>query len=424
MKQTDSQYRQLLELLRQELIPATGCTEPIAIAYAAAVAARELGVRPSRVAVQLSGSIIKNAKSVTIPNTNGLKGIPAAIAAGIIAGDPERKLEVISYIREDQKAEIVEYIAACSMEVTVCDGRLFEIILEVFAGKSSASVHIVDSHTNIVSVQKDDRLLAQTNRLPGDSESRAEPVCLSVRTALDFADSLDISDVKELIDNQIACNSAVSQEGLEQSYGAGVGKTCLTLCPPDSLFGGVIAAAASASDARMGGCDLPVYITAGSGNQGLASSMPVIEYARRAGIQGDILYRALAFSTLVTVHQKNFIGKLSAFCGAVSAGAASAAAIAYLNGGGYDLISHTIVNSLAITSGMVCDGAKPSCAAKIAMAVGAGLLGYEMSLRNRQFAEGEGLVAADVEQTIENIGCLGKEGMKQTNQKILQMMLQ
>ena len=425
MKKTDSLYRLFLAILQQELIPATGCTEPIAIAYAAAMATKELGVRPTRVKAWLSSSIIKNAKAVTIPNTNGLKGIPAAIAAGIVAGDPRKKLEVIAHIHPEQKAEIAEYATVCPMEIQVTDsGRLFEIVLEVFAGENSASVQIANSHTNILAVRKNGCLIRGASEALDSQDELLDYSHLSVRSVLDFSDSLDPADVKDLIERQIACNTCISRKGLEGSYGANVGKTFLTMHPQDSLFAKVIAAAAAASDARMGGCNLPVFITAGSGNQGLTASLPVIEYAVLKKAPRERLCRALVLSTLITVHQKNYIGKLSAFCGAVSAGAGSAAGIAYLDGGGYTEISHTLVNALAIASGMVCDGAKPSCAAKITMAVGAGLLGYEMYMHEQQFCQGEGLVAADVEKTIANIGRLGREGMQETEREILQMMLE
>lgn len=420
-------YATYLQILNEELIPAMGCTEPIAIALAAATAREALGRTPERCTAEVSGNIIKNAKAVTVPNTGGLKGIEASVAAGVVAGQAKLMLEVVSQATEEQIRGMRDFLASCPIHVVPAeDPRLLYIRVSVEAEGHRAFAEIADLHTNILRVQRDDQVLytAENAATGGDSgKARADRTLLNVKDIIDFADCVDPADVAELIDRQIAFNTAVAERGLTEDWGAGVGKTLLKF-GGDSIANRAKAAACAAADARMGGCSLPVVTVAGSGDQGLAASLPVIEYARDMGASKEELYRALVVSSLIAVHQKTSIGRLSAFCGAVSAGCGAVAGVAYLHGGRYDVISHTISNTLAICSGMVCDGAKPACAAKIAAAVEAGLLGWEMYLNEqRQFVSGEGLVGENVEKTISNVGRLAAQGMRQTDREILNIMV-
>jgi L-cysteine desulfidase len=430
MQANDPKYVRYVNLLKEELISATGCTEPAAIAYAAALARKELNALPDRAVVEISGNIVKNVKSVVVPNTGGLKGIKAAAAAGIVAGDSEKKLAVISVASEKQKGELRSYLANASIEVRLSDSELvFDIIITLYAGTSYVKVRITDFHTHIDLIEKDGRtIFSSANGLLKNGQdlmpeaAADQTVSLDVESIVDFADNVLLEDVEDLIERQITYNTAISKEGLKENYGANIGKLLL------NNYGNNIkvrakAAAAAGSDARMSGCEMPVIIVSGSGNQGMAASLPVIEYAGEWGKSRESLIRALVVSDLAAIHLKSGIGRLSAYCGAVSAGAAAGAGITYLHGGRLEEISHTIVNALAITSGIVCDGAKPSCAAKIAAAVDAGILGFEMYNNGQQFYSGDGIVAKDVENTIRNINRLGKEGMRSTDMEIIQMML-
>ena len=417
MKQTPH-YESYLKILEEELIPAMGCTEPIAIALAAAKARELLGVMPERCRVEVSGNIIKNVKAVVVPNTGGLKGMEAAAAAGIVAGRAELDLEVLSKVTPEQVQAIGKFLETAEIEVIPFTGnRVFYIHVSVAADNHTACCEIVDSHTNIVRLQRDDEVLFQAAEVATTGEKQTARDVLSVEEIVAFADCLDIEDVRTVY------NSAISEEGLKGGWGAEVGKT-LRMVYGDNVAIRAKAAAAAGSDARMSGCELPVVIVSGSGNQGMTTSLPVIEYARDQNASEEKLYRALAVANLITIHQKTSIGRLSAFCGAVSAGCGAAAGIAYLLGGGYDVIAHTIANALAICSGMICDGAKPSCAAKIASAVDAGLLGYQMYQNgHHQFIGGEGIIYAGVERTITNIGRLAREGMRETDREILDIMV-
>jgi L-cysteine desulfidase len=418
----DPLYENYLKILREELIPAMGCTEPVSIALAAAWAREALGCYPDRVAIEVSGNIIKNVKSVVVPNTGGLKGIKAAAAAGIVAGRADKKLEVIAAVEAAQQAAIKTFLEKTPMTVRMTkSGRIFDIDITVFAGASSARVRITDFHTNISLVAKDNKtIFEQQDSRESEETDRSR---LTIAGALDFAETVDIADVRSLIERQIEYNSAISAEGLAGDYGANIGKVLL-----ENYGSGIQnrakAAAAAGSDARMNGCEMPVIIVAGSGNQGMATSLPVIEYARELALGQEKLIRALVLANLITIHLKTGIGRLSAYCGVVSAGAAAGAGIAYLHGGGLEEISHTIVNALAIVSGIVCDGAKASCAAKIAAAVEAGIMGYTMFKSGQQFYGGDGIIAHGLEETIQNISYLGKEGMRKTDEEIIQMMLE
>ena len=423
MKKEDVKYGAYVQILKEELVPAMGCTEPIALAYAAAKAREILGSIPDKVVIEASGSIIKNVKSVIVPNTNHLKGIPAAATAGIIAGRAEKELEVIAQVTESEIEQMKQFLQTADIKVVHADnGITFDSIVSVYKGSSYAKVRIANYHTNIVLMEKDGEVLYEIAVEGEKEEGLTDRNLLNMKDIWDFAMTVDVKDIKETLDRQIAYNTAIAEEGLRGDYGANIGSVLLDTYG-DDIRTRAKAKAAAGSDARMNGCELPVIINSGSGNQGMTSSIPVIEYAKEFDADEDTLYRALALSNLVTIHQKTGIGRLSAYCGAVSAGAGAGAGIAYLCGGGYEEVIHTVVNALAIVSGIVCDGAKASCAAKIASAVDAGILGYNMYKRGQQFYGGDGIVTRGVEETIQNVGRLGKQGMKETNEEIIKIMV-
>lgn len=423
MKKEDVKYGAYVQILKEELVPAMGCTEPIALAYATAKAREILGSIPDKVVIAASGSIIKNVKSVIVPNTNHLKGIPAAATAGIIAGRAEKELEVIAQVTESEIEQMKQFLQTADIKAVHADnGITFDIIVSVYKGSSYAKVRIANYHTNIVLMEKDGEVLYEIAVEGEKEEGLTDRNLLNMKDIWDFAMTVDVKDIKETLDRQIAYNTAIAEEGLRGDYGANIGSVLLDTYG-DDIRTRAKAKAAAGSDARMNGCELPVIINSGSGNQGMTSSIPVIEYAKEFDADEDTLYRALALSNLVTIHQKTGIGRLSAYCGAVSAGAGAGAGIAYLCGGGYEEVIHTVVNALAIVSGIVCDGAKASCAAKIASAVDAGILGYNMYKRGQQFYGGDGIVTRGVEETIQNVGRLGKQGMKETNEEIIKIMV-
>jgi len=431
MQKTDVEYQKCTKILAEELVPAMGCTEPIAVAYAAAIARRHLGALPDRVTVEASGNIIKNVKSVVVPNTGGLHGIPAAAAAGVVAGDPDRELEVIADVTEAQQEEIRKFLDSAEISVSLADTPLiFDIIITVYKGGSYAKVRIANFHTNVVLEEKDGQVLSSVQVQNDGEEGLTDRSFLTVELILNYADSVDIEDVKPILDPQIQYNMAIAEEGLRGNYGANIGSVLLESSPAVMAAGGeealrlkARAMAAAGSDARMNGCELPVIINSGSGNQGITASVPVIVYARAMGVGEEKMYRALALSNLLGIHQKTPIGRLSAYCGAISAGAAAGCGIAYLKGGSLDAIAHTLVNALAISSGVVCDGAKASCAGKIALAVDTGILGYEMYCKNQQFLAGTGIVKKGVEAMIQSVGRLGRDGMRETDREILNIMI-
>lgn len=417
-------YREYVQILKEELLPAMGCTEPIAVAYAAARAREVLGALPDRVVVEASGNIIKNVKSVVVPNTGGLKGIAAAAAAGVTVGDAAAELQVLAAVPPERIDEIGAYLEKAAIEVAHADTpHIFDIAVTVCRGGESAYVRIVDFHTNIVTIRRNGETLLEKQSDGGGEESLTERGSLSVERIVDFADNVKLEDVRELLEKQIACNMAIAEEGLRNSYGANIGKTLLRGHENDLSYK-LRAWAAAGSDARMNGCEMPVVINSGSGNQGITTSVPVIVYARETGASEEELLRALCVANLVTIHLKTGIGRLSAYCGAVSAGAGAASGIAYLQGGRFDVIAHTIVNTVAVTSGIVCDGAKASCAAKIAAAVDAGLLGLSMYRAGNQFYGGDGIVKKGVERTIEIVGKLASRGMVGTDKEIIRLMLE
>ena len=422
MERTDPKYQTYLDILRRELVCAMGCTEPIALAYCAAVARATLGAIPDRICVEASGNIIKNVKSVVVPNTGGRRGMAAAACIGVLGGDENAKLQVISQVTEAAKAELGPYLERTPIEIKSLESdNLLDMIVTVWNSASYALVRIANEHTNIVRIERDGEVLLEKDpNAPTVTEDVPDYDLLTVADIYDFACTCDLDDVRPILDRQIACNTAIADEGLRHDYGANIGKVLLTT--GNDLRTRAKAYAAAGSDARMNGCELPVVICSGSGNQGMTTSLPVLVYAEGLGVDQETLYRALLISNLVTLHIKTGIGRLSAYCGAVSAGAGAGSGIAYLYGDGVDTISHTIVNCLAITSGIVCDGAKSSCAAKIATAVEAGIFGYEMFKNGQQFYGGDGLVVKGVERSIANFGRLGRVGMRETDVEIIRMM--
>ena len=421
-------YQDYVNILHEELVPAMGCTEPIAIAYAAAVARQTLGRPAQRMEVEASGNIIKNVKSVFVPNTGGLRGIPAAAAAGMVAGDPALELEVLSSIGEGEQAAIRQYLADTPIAVKLADSPfIFDIAIRAWAGEDSALVRIVNYHTNIVRVERNGQVLKEVEAQAAAEEGLTDKSVLTVEGILEFAREAALADVEDAVGRQVRYNTAIAQEGLRGDYGANIGKVLLATYGDDVKIRAK-AMAAAGSDARMNGCGLPVVIVSGSGNQGLTASLPVVEYAKELGADWETTLRAVLVSDLVTIHLKAEIGRLSAYCGAVSAGCGSGAGIAWLYGREKEPqallkdVSHTIVNALAVDSGIVCDGAKASCAAKIASAVDAGLLGFYMYQNGQQFRGGDGIISKGVEETIRNIGLLATQGMRETDREILDIM--
>ena len=421
MNKEDSLYSIYVQILKEELVMAMGCTEPIAISYACAKATQVLDHLPDRIVVKASGSIIKNVKSVIVPHTNGLKGIEVAAAAGALYGDADAKLEVLSSATREQIEELPEYVQNTNITVQhIEQGHVFDLEIHVYYEQEHASVRIVDTHTNIVQIEKNWKVIFEDKTT--SLEHKADHSALIMKQIWDFSQTVDIDDVKEILDRQITCNMAIANEGIHNSYGANIGHVILNM-DSDCVKTKAKAYAAAGSDARMNGCELPVVINSGSGNQGITCCVPVVVYAKELDCTQEQLYRALVLSNLTAIYIKTGIVTLSAFCGAVSAGAAAGAGIAYLHNGTYKEIQHTIVNALAILSGTICDGAKASCAAKIASSIDAGIMGYYMYKNKQQFYAGDGIVAHSVDETIQNIGTLGSQGMLQTNDKIIEMMI-
>lgn len=416
-------YDAYVGILKEELIPAMGCTEPIAVAYAGALARKALGALPERVSLCVSGNIVKNVKSVIVPHTGGRKGLKVAVAVGICCGDADQELEVISGVTEQQLKELDQYLEQVEVKITESTSNCpFDIQVTAYHGDDCAYARIIGHHTNVVSVKKNDNVLVDVPFQDDVVQAPENRKLLDVAHIVQFADEVEIPDVQEVLQRQIDYNMAIAQAGMDGSYGATIGKILL------KSYGNCIqnrakAWAAAGSDARMCGCELPVVINSGSGNQGMTASIPVIIYAREMGMTQEALYRALVVSNLVTIHLKTGIGSLSAYCGATSAGCGAGAGICYLYGGRFDQISHTIVNALAINSGMICDGAKASCAAKIASAVEAGLLGMQMNMHDSQFFGGDGIVIKGVENTIRAVSQIAREGMRGTDQEIIHLMI-
>lgn len=418
-------YATYLAILKKELSVALGCTEPIAIAFAAAKARYVLGMMPEHCTISCSGNIIKNVMGVTVPNSGGLKGVDIAAVLGIVGGNADLGLSVLESVREDdiKKAVMLVKEGFCTCQLIENVENLY-IIVTVTAGSQSAEVEIKQSHSNITRIMKNGKILLQTAEEKTITEDdKPDKSLLNVKDILAFANCARIEDVEQILSRQITYNCAISKKGLEQGYGAQVGRVLMNEFDSNSVKLRAKAAAAAGSDARMGGCPLPVVINSGSGNQGITVSLPVIEYAREYNVLEDTLYRALIVSNLVSIHQKKYIGNLSAYCGAVSAACGAGAGIGYLLGCTYEEICDTITNTIANIGGMVCDGAKPSCAAKIASAVEAAIMGLHLSRSKMVFAPGEGLVKDNVEETIACIGRMGREGMRSTDVEILNIML-
>ena len=423
MKKGDLLYRQYLDILHEELRPAMGCTEPIALAYAAAKARQVLGAIPDKIRLFVSGNIIKNVKSVVVPNTGGLHGMAAAVCAGIIAGDADRELQVISAVPPEAHGKIKAYMDTVDLDIQPAYSELvFDIDLFVYSGDDHVRLRIANHHTNVVLIQKNGDVLLELPVTESSEDHLTDKSCLTIEKIVEFADCVDVEDIRGCVGDQIKYNMAIAREGIENRWGANVGSVILRH-QGDSPAKKACAWAAAGSDARMSGCEKPVMIVSGSGNQGITASVPVVVYAQERGKSEEELLRAVALSDLVTIHQKTGIGRLSAYCGAISAGCGAGAGIAYLEGGDFRAVAHTVVNAIAILSGTICDGAKPSCAAKIAAAVDAGILGYQMYLEKQQFYGGDGIVTKGVDKTVTNVGRLAREGMRETDKTILEIML-
>ncbi len=421
----NEQFARYIDLLKKELIPALGCTEPIAVAYAAARAKQVLGCQPDAMVVRCSGNIIKNVKGVKIPSAGEMRGIEASAILGMLGGDPEKKLEVLTTVSFEDVRRTAELrgTGLCRVERLNSDVPL-HIIVEMSAGEHHVEVELRDGHTNIVYIAFDGRVLFNENvkakRVDGTAPYYPH---FSLKEIIDFADNTELNEIQPVIDRQIEYNSRIAEEGLSGNFGASVGKTILKW-QKRGVEASARAYAAAGSDARMSGCELPVIINSGSGNQGMAVSLPVIQYAKFNSISHEKLMRALLVSNLVAIYQKSELGALSAFCGAVCAATGSGAGIAYMMDGRREIIENTIINTIANVSGIVCDGAKPSCAAKIASSVDAAILGYHMALEGRNFHNGEGLVKENLDTTFRTIMKMGREGMHHTDEVILDLMIQ
>lgn len=431
MHTSNPEYQKYVKILEEELIPAMGCTEPIAVAYCASVARENLGTLPKKVEILASGNIIKNVKSVVVPNTGGMRGISAAAAAGIVAGDASKELQVIADVTEEEKCSIASFLQTTPITVgTTKSGLVFDLIVSLYGQGHSVTVRIANYHTNIVLIEKDSSVL-YSSEVQEDSDSNlTDRTFMKTDSILDFADTVKLADVLPLLQRQVEYNMAIAEEGIQGEYGANIGSVLLStysdlvgLQDENSILLKCRAYAAAGSDARMNGCELPVIINSGSGNQGITASVPVIIYAKENGIEEEKMYRALVLSNLLAIYQKTPIGRLSAYCGVINAGTAAVCGIAYLKGYGFEVIAHTLVNSLAISSGVICDGAKASCAGKIALSIENALLGLKMYENDQQFYSGDGIVKKGVDNMISGVGRLGREGMRETDQKILQIML-
>lgn len=416
-------YDAYTNVLKEQLVPATGCTEPIALAYAAALGRSLLGELPENITAYVSGSIVKNVKSVVVPGTEGKKGIETAIAAGVTVGRADAKLEVLSHVPDHASAMIDAFIEKCPISVKLSpSGFIFDIRLKMESQNHTSEVRIAGHHTNVILQKKDSEVLYEQDFTSEITEVNTKEA-LRIGEILEYAGNCRLEDVEPVILRQIAYNTAIAQEGLTGKWGAQIGKTLLSSCRNPDVELRAKAKAAAGSDARMSGCEMPVVINSGSGNQGMTVTLPVVEYAKELGADHETLVRSLVLANLVAIRIKQSIGYLSAYCGAVCAGCGAAAGIAYMHGESRSVIEHTIVNGLAILSGTICDGAKPSCAAKIAMSVEAGLLGYKMAVNGQEFVHGEGIVKKGIENTIEEVGTLSREGMNHTNEVILDIML-
>lgn len=411
-----------LEILNEELRPALGCTEPIAVAFCAAKAKEALGSLPDHVDVYCSGNIIKNVKAVTVPNSNGQKGIEVAAMLGVVGGRADKELEVLNSVTEEDIKLADKLISEKIVNVFhEKDVDNLYVRVELSKGTETASCIVKTKHTFVSEIKKNGKVIFKEKDLIGDS--RADKSCLNLKDIYNFAKTVDVEKIKPLLKQQVEYNYAIAQVGLKENYGANVGKTLLEVFGEDNVMAKAAATAAAGSDARMNGCALPVVINSGSGNQGIAVSMPLYVYAKEKNVDEENLYRALALANLVSLLQKRYIGDLSAYCGACCAGCSSICGIAFLEGQDYETIGRIIINTASTIGGMVCDGAKSSCAAKIAASVMSGFVAYAQAKNDRSFKPGEGMIVEDIEQTIANFGRMGREGMKSTDEEILQIML-
>lgn len=415
-------YDNYIAILKSELVPALGCTEPIAISYASGKARQTLGKTPERMDIFFSGNILKNVMGVTVPNSGGMRGVESAAILGAVGGNPDRGLEILESLTaaDIEKAKALKNTDFCTCHLLPEEENLY-IRVEVFSGEESALVEIRTKHTHITRIEKNGECLF--SQADCHTQAIGDRGLLNVKDIIEFANTVDLNEIADILEQQVTMNLAISDEGLRNNYGANVGKVLLRTYG-ETLTNRAKAAAAAGSDARMSGCTLPVVINSGSGNQGITASLPVITFARYRGISKEQLFRCLAVSNLVAIHQKKYIGSLSAYCGAVSAACGSGAAITYMAGGDFDAISHTITNTIATIGGMVCDGAKSSCAAKIAASVDVAIMAHYMAMDGQVFQPGEGLVKDDVEGTIESIGRMGRVGMHPTDVEILNIMME
>ena len=413
-----------IKILEHELIPVNGCTEPVSIAFAACLAKKYLEENPTSIEVVASRSIIKNVKAVVVPNTNGLRGVKAAVAIGIVGGDSEKHLLCISEVSKDKIQECKDLINNVPININMSESKLiFDIYIKLIGKENVVEVRIADNHDNVVLIKKNDKILFEKEIIGIEKVDLTDKSILTVENILEFVNTVDIEKVRPIIQKQIDCNMEIAKEGLKNSYGANIGKTLLSL-NDNSLITKAKAYAAAGSDARMSGCNMPVVINSGSGNQGMTCTIPVVIYADELKVSPETKIRAVLLSNLLTLHVKEGIGLLSAYCGAIAAGCCAGAAIAYLYGHGIEGISETLVNSIAISSGIICDGAKSSCAAKIALAVESGIFGYHMFVNGNNFKNGEGIVNKGVETTIKNVGKLASRGMVETDKQIVNIMLE
>lgn len=416
-------YKNYLAILKEEMVPAMGCTEPIALAYGAARARAVLGREPEKITAYCSGNIIKNVRCVVIPNSGGLIGIPAGVILGAVGGDASRNMEVLEHVTEADRERTRKLLEQNICKVEILDSPIvLHIIIEMCAGDDQVSLEIRHDHINVTRIEKNGEVLFCSDEAEKEKEE-ADRNLLNLEDIKEFADMVRLEDIKELIDTQISCNLAIAREGMTGKYGLGIGRV-IKESYSDDMLTKMRSLTAAASEARMGGCDMPVIINSGSGNQGIACSVPLIVYAREMELPEYSLYRALVFSNLLTVYQKLYIGKLSAFCGAVSASCASGAAITYMVGGSIDRIKKTIENTLANIPGIICDGAKISCAAKIAASLDAAFLAHHLAMNNQGYAPYTGILREETSETISCVGLIGKEGMKQTDKEILKIMIE
>ena len=415
-------YDEYIAILKEELVPAMGCTEPIALAFGAAKAREVLGCMPEKIIAKCSGNIVKNVRCVTIPNSGGMTGIAAGVVLGAVGGRSEKLMEVLEDVTPEDVKKTRAYLAKDLCQVELLDTPVvLHIILEFYAGQDQVTVEIKYSHTNISRIEKNGEVLF-FNDEEGEEPEQADRSLLNLEQIKEFADTVDLDDVREMIKNQIDCNMQIAREGMTGKYGLGIGRVIMESYPP-SILTKMRSLTAAASEARMGGCDMPVIINSGSGNQGIASSVPLIVYARELEMPEYALYRALVFSNLLTIYQKTYIGKLSAFCGAVSASCASGAAITYMVGGSMERIKKTIENTLANIPGIICDGAKISCAAKIASSLDAAFLAHHQAMIDQAYTPYTGILQEEVSETIMEVGAIGKDGMKETDKEILRIMI-